>query len=50
VPGYTDKITVEKLEKAYSFLSDRPVVQVEAYGEAYVKIPVLEVIADEVLI
>jgi len=50
VPGYPGKNIVEKLEKTYSFLSDMPVVQVEAFGETYIKIPVLEIIADEVLI
>lgn len=50
VPGHENKEIISKLEKTYSFLSDKPVVQVEAYGESYLKIPVLEEIRDEVVV
>jgi len=41
---------MEKLQNAYSYFSDKPVVTVEAFGETYIKIPTLELSPQELAI
>ena len=41
---------MEKLQNAYSYFSDKPVVMVEAFGESYIKIPTLELSPQELAI
>jgi len=43
-----DQNLLHSLERAYEFFSEKPVVHIKAYGEGYIKIP-LVVVHDEIL-
>jgi two-component system LytT family sensor kinase len=40
-----EEMTIKRLQSAYSYLSDQPLVKVQAYGESFYKIPLLNEIA-----
>ena len=40
-----EELTIKRLQSAYSFLSDQPLVKVQAYGDSFFKIPLLKEIA-----
>jgi sensor histidine kinase YesM len=48
IPHSESKLALSRLQKSYSLYSDRPLIQVKAYEENYIKLPVLRV-AEEVL-
>ncbi len=50
LPEKYDTGVVERLQSAYAYYSDKPVVEVEAYGESYIKIPALELSTEEIVI
>lgn len=43
-----DQKLLDSLERAYEFFSEKPVVHIKAYGEGYIKVP-LVVVHDEIL-
>lgn len=45
-----NNVIIERLQEAYSYFSDKPVVKVEAYGDCYIKIPALELSTEELAI
>jgi len=40
-----EAMTIKRLQSAYSYLSDQPLVKVQAYGESFYKIPLLNQLA-----
>lgn len=40
-----EELTVKRLQNTYSFLSDQPLVKVQAFGESFYKIPLLNELA-----
>jgi hypothetical protein len=43
LPDQGSKIAFNRLQKSYSLYSDLPLIQVKAYQESYIKLPVLKV-------
>ena len=48
IPHTESLLSLKRLQKSYSLYSDRPLIQVKAYEENYIKLPVLRV-AEEIL-
>lgn len=40
-----EELTIKRLQNAYAYLSDQPLVKVQAYGESFFKIPLLKAVA-----
>ena len=44
-----EEMTIKRLQTAYSFISDLPLVKIQAYGECFYKIPTIDKIAAQAI-